>query len=184
MNDDLGPPKSRYVSTGLIRIVVSKPQPGFHHPASKREVLSMLKSIGPSASYGLRSIELKGSALATNSRPVFGRYCVPGRIILFAQPAGQWRVNGVLKADLVRQMERAGARLTRLADIGVTLVDWAPGALKRFMLEEVLLHELGHHVLQHYKGKRRARVARTRDHEAFAARFAEKQGETLKKGRS
>jgi Zn-dependent peptidase ImmA (M78 family) len=40
------------------------------------------------------------------------------------------------------------------------------------MLEEILLHELGHHVLQHEKGKRPERIARTRDHEAFARRFA------------
>jgi Zn-dependent peptidase ImmA (M78 family) len=38
----------------------------------------------------------------------------------------------------------------------------------------VLLHEIGHHILQQHKGKRRPRIARTRDHEAFAARFAEK----------
>jgi RNA-splicing ligase RtcB len=48
-------------------------------------------------------------------------------------------------------------------------------ALKHFMLEGVLLHELGHHVLQHYKGKRPVRIARTRDHEAAAERFASRQ---------
>jgi hypothetical protein len=36
----------------------------------------------------------------------------------------------------------------------------------------VLMHEVGHHLIQQYKGKRRARVARTRDHEAFADGFA------------
>ena len=40
------------------------------------------------------------------------------------------------------------------------------------MLRDVLLHEIGHHVLQHGKGKRGVRIARTRDHEAFATRFA------------
>jgi Zn-dependent peptidase ImmA (M78 family) len=40
------------------------------------------------------------------------------------------------------------------------------------MLFDVLMHEVGHHVIQQYKGKRPARVARTKDHEALAERFA------------
>jgi hypothetical protein len=40
------------------------------------------------------------------------------------------------------------------------------------MLFDVLLHEIGHHLIQQYRGKRTARVARTRDHEACADRFA------------
>jgi Zn-dependent peptidase ImmA (M78 family) len=40
------------------------------------------------------------------------------------------------------------------------------------MLFDVLMHEVGHHLIQHHKGKRQARVARTRDHEAFADAFA------------
>jgi len=71
-----------------------------------------------------------------------------------------------------------------IAECHETLVDWPQDTLWRFMLEEVLLHELGHHVLQHHKGKRPERIARTRDHEAFAARFAEKQRAALLKGRS
>jgi len=82
---------------------------------------------------------------------------------------------GLLRADVAYRLERAGAVVTRLAEVGATLVDWPLDTLRRFMLEEVLLNELGHHVLQHYKGKRPQRIARTRDHEAFAARFADTQ---------
>ena len=143
----------------------------------------MLKAVGPAAFYGLRSIELARSpANASISAPVFGRYCAPGRIILFEQPLPPWRVSGLLKGDMARRLERAGAVLTRLTDVGATFVEWPEDALRRFMLEEVLLHELGHHVLQHHKGKRPKRVARTRDHEAFAARFADKQRAALMKG--
>lgn len=166
-----------------VRIVVSECRPGFHHPAGKRDVLEMLKAVGPVALYGLRSIELARSpANGSTSSPVFGRYCVPGRIILFEQPKPPWRLTGLLKSDVVRRLERAGAVLTLMADVGATLVDWPQNTLRRFMLEEVLLHELGHHVLQHHKGKRPERIARTRDHEAFAARFAEKQRGALMKG--
>ena len=52
------------------------------------------------------------------------------------------------------------------------LVSWPGKTLRDFMLFDVLMHEIGHHLIQQYKGKRRARVARTRDHEAFAAHFA------------
>jgi hypothetical protein len=48
--------------------------------------------------------------------------------------------------------------------------------LRKFVLCDVLLHELGHHRLQHEKGKRLARIARTRDHEAYATRIARRYG--------
>jgi len=168
-----------------LRIVVRKSHPGFHHPANKRDVLEMLKAIGPVAFYGLRSIELARSpANASISKPMFGRYCVPGRIILFEQPSPPWRLSGLLKGDVVRRLERAGAVVTRLTDVDAALVLWAHDTLRQFMLEEVLLHELGHHVLQHHKGKRPVRVARTRDHESFAARFTEKHRLAVMKERS
>ena len=168
-----------------LRIVVRESRPGFHHPADKQAVLEMLKAVGPVAFYGLRSIELARSpANASISTPVFGRYYAPDRIILFEQPMSPWRMSGLLKGDVARRLERAGAVVTRLRDVGATLVLWPPDTLRRFMLEEVLLHELGHHVLQHHKGKRPVRVARTRDHESFAARFAEKHRHALMKGRS
>src|SRR5207237_6278007 len=133
-------------------------------------------AVGPVAFYGLRSIELARSpANASISMPVFGRYCVPGRIILFEQPLQPWRLSGLLKGSVARRLERAGAVVTRLTDVGATLVLWPHDTLRWFMLEDVLLHESGHHVLQHYKGKSKVRIARTRDHEAFAARFADKE---------
>jgi len=164
---------------------VRKSRPGFHHPADKQDVLEVLKAVGPVAFYGLRSIEFARSpANGSISTLVLGRYCLPGRIILFEQPLPPWRLSGLLKGDVVRRLERAHAVVTRLRDVGATLVHWPHDTLRRFMLEEVLLHELGHHELQHHKGKRPVRVARTRDHESFAARFAEKHRLALTKGRN
>lgn len=166
-----------------VRITVRTPRTGFHHPAGEQDVLEMLKAIGLVAFYGLRSVDFARSPTnGSISAPVFGRYCVPGRIILFEQPMPPWRLPGLVEDDVVRRFWRAGAVLTLLTDVGATLVDWPRDTLRRFMLEEVLLHELGHHVLQQHKGKRPVRIARTRDHEAFAARFAEKQRAALKKG--
>jgi hypothetical protein len=56
----------------------------------------------------------------------------------------------------------------------LTVVTWPGATLRDFMLFDVLMHEIGHHLIQQYKGKRPARVVRTRDHEAFADRFAER----------
>ena len=70
------------------------------------------------------------------------------------------------------QFKMFGAAVTIQRDLQMTTVEWPKDSLKRFMLEGVLLHELGHHVLQQYQGKRPVRMARTRDHEATADRFA------------
>jgi hypothetical protein len=162
------------------RIIWRQPRPGFHHAITKRDVLELLEAIGPIAVYGLRSIEfarVPASNRATSL--VFGRYKVPGRILLFEQAFPPWRLHGRLAKKDVERFEQAGARVCQMPQSVVTSVDWPAGALRRFMLEQVLLHELGHHVLQHHKGKRLARIARTRDHEAFAALFATRQLQVL-----
>jgi len=53
-----------------------------------------------------------------------------------------------------------------------TVVTWPGRTLREFMLFDVLMHEVGHHLVQQYKGKRLARVLRTGEHEALADRFA------------
>ena len=137
----------------------------------------MLRALGPVACYGLQSVELgRGAAPDTGKAPskvlVFGRYHAPGRIVLCEQPLPPWRLPAAVRGQAARRLQRAGAVLTPLAGGGAALVEWPRDTLRIFMLAEVLLHELGHHVLQRDKGKRLARIARTRDHEAFARRLA------------
>jgi hypothetical protein len=115
---------------------------------------------------------IRALAITKVSTPVFGRYEAPGKIVLFEQPLPPWRVPGLLGNESRDRFERARAVISPMPQSGATLVDWPDDTLQLFMLEAVLLHELGHHVLQHYKGKRLARIARTKDHEAFAALFA------------
>jgi hypothetical protein len=166
-----------------VRIIVHPPRAGFHHPAGKRHLLELLNAVGTIARYGLRTVELARSLGAgTASTPVFGRYCSPGRVILFEQPVPPWRFLGRLQETTVRRFERVGAIVTLSGHVGATLVHWPKETLRCFMLEDVFLHELGHHVLQHYKGKRSVRTARTRDHEAFANRFVEKHRSIVKAG--
>jgi hypothetical protein len=164
-----------------LRIITRQPNSGFHHPVGKNEVLGFLKSLGSLAIYGLRIIELARSPAPTDvTSMVFGRYEVPGRILLIEQPASPWRLPGILKHADMDRLERSGAIITAHLGLRMTLVEWPDNSLKRFMLEEVLLHELGHHILQHHKGKRPARIARTKDHEASAERFAIRQRSLLR----
>jgi hypothetical protein len=162
------------------RVIVKLPRSGFHHPAGKKEILNVLNAFWPLSYYGVRSIELRQTPANTSaSALLFGRYST-GRIVLFEQPLPPWRFPGLLKNAVVTRLKRAGAVLTTLTEADATIVDWPNGTLRNFMLEEVLLHELGHHVLQHHKGKRTVRIARTSDHESFARRFAEKRLAMLK----
>jgi hypothetical protein len=164
-------------------MVTRRPRRGFHHPADEKDILELLNEVGPVALYGLRVVELARLPDSLGGELVLGRYCVPGRIILYEQPEPPWLLRGRISSSAARRLERAGAILALLPDVGATVVDWPGGTLRRFMLEEVLLHEVGHHVLQHHKGKRPARIARAKDHEAFAARFAERQRAALRKSR-
>jgi len=164
-----------------LRIIRRQPNSGFHHPVGKNELLGFLNSLGSLAIYGVRIIELARSPAPTNlSSMVFGRYEVPGKILLYEQPESPWRLPGILKHADMDRLERSGAIINAQPGLRMTLVEWPDNSLKRFMLEEVLLHELGHHILQHHKGKRPARIARTKDHEASAERFAIRQRSLLR----
>jgi hypothetical protein len=179
------PSADRLNGPSRLRIIVRPPRNGFHHPAGEPAILALLNNLGPVAYYGLRTIEMARAPANASAAAglLFGRYHVPGRIVLYEQPAPPWRLPGLPGAEVTRRLKRAGAAVNVLRGAGATLVNWPRGALRRFMLEEVLLHELGHHVLQQHKGKRPVRVARTRDHEDFAARFARKQRMRLRKQR-
>lgn len=157
-----------------LRIVVRPAAPGLHHPAGRGDVRRVLEEVGPVGAYGLRSVELVAPprpAPAGRDRLVFGRLVAPGRVLLFAQPVPPWRLAGRLAVADARRLERAGAVLHRHGALGATTVAWPGESLRRFMLHDVLLHEIGHHILQHNAGKRSGVIARTRDHESAAGRF-------------
>ena len=53
-----------------------------------------------------------------------------------------------------------------------TRVEWPDETLRDFVLFDGLMHEIGHHLVQHHRGKRSRRVMRTTDHERYAEAFA------------
>jgi hypothetical protein len=157
----------------LPRVVVKRPRVGYFHPASKTDILNLLRFFGEECTYGLRSIELvQGNRPSRGGRLLLGALIVPGRIVLYDQPPSPWRLPGILSTREQERLRRAGAVVELISETNQTVVSWQGDTLRDFMLFDVLMHEIGHHLLQHDKGKRRERVARTRDHEAFADRFA------------
>ena len=157
----------------LPRLIVKRPRTGYFHPASKAEILDLLRFFGVICTYGLRTIELRQSGLGYRGGGVlFGTLLVPGRIVLYEQPFSPWLLPGRFSAEEQEKVCRAGAQVESISEPSQTIVSWPADTLRDFMLFDVLMHEIGHHVLQHQKGKRRERVARTADHEALAERFA------------
>ncbi|MBI4602060.1 MAG: hypothetical protein HY721_08870 [Planctomycetes bacterium] len=156
----------------IPRIVVRRPRAGRVHPAGKSDIVALLSSLGPEGTYGVKSIELvEGDDAAPGGLVRLGRLSVPGRILLYDQRAPPWSFVGRLAEPVVARLAAAGAAVEESTDGLETVVRWPGKTLRDFMLFEGLLHGIGHHLLQHHKGKRTARVARSRDHEAFARRF-------------
>jgi hypothetical protein len=148
----------------LPRVRIHRPRKGYAHPASSAEIAALLRCVGEVGTYGLRAIELRqGPALR-----------VPGTVVLYDQPPSPWWLVGRLPQGEQARLRRAGATVEEWDGGRLTVVTWPGGTLRDFMLFDVLLHEIGHHLVQQYTGKRRGRVARTRDHEAFADWFAQR----------
>lgn len=168
--DVLPPARALTTDWPLPRIVETKPRAGFVHPASRANVVALLRFLGEPACYGLRTIAL---TRGTSTRPgeELGRLVGPGEIDLYDQPPSPWLLPGQLAPEEAARLAEAGARVEDYEGGGVA-VHWTETALRDFLLLNVLLHEIGHHVLQHESRRPAVRGARTRDHEAFADRFA------------
>jgi hypothetical protein len=157
----------------LPRVVVQRPSAGQYHPASKRDIIEVLRFFGEEHIYGLRRVVLaRTSAGPGRGRLIFGRLLVPGMIILYEQPRAPWVLPGSLAKKEWGRLARAGASIEQISRGLQTVVHWPGETLRDFMLFDVLMHEVAHHTLQQYTGKRPVRIARTTDHEAYADKFA------------
>ena len=155
------------------RIILQPPRSGFFHPAGPSDVLTILEFIGPEAVYGLQSIEF---LRATETRRLYslGQLEIPGRIIVYEQALTPWHISGIIGEEDVRKFRRSGADVEYRESPKATIINWPEDSLREFILLDVFVHEVGHHILQHNKGKRLQRIARTRDHELYAAELVEK----------
>jgi hypothetical protein len=153
------------------RIRVGRCRPGFFHPIGRGEIIEALAFFGPPARYGLRSIELRQSVGEEDGSITLARLLVPGVIVLYEQAMPPWLIRGELTQESKARLERAGAAVE--SEPAVTRVEWRGRSLPDFMLFEGLMHEIGHHLIQHHTGKRLARVMRTADQERRAEQFTE-----------
>lgn len=154
------------------RIKISRPRTGYLHPASKKDIMDFIEFFGEECFYGVKSIKLmQCSELDIEAGLLIASLRVPGIIVLYEQAEPPWLINGILPETQKRRMELCGAGIESVAENTQTVVHWSSSALKYFMLFEGLMHELGHHMMQQYSGKRNTQIIRTVDHEKFAAMF-------------
>jgi hypothetical protein len=146
-----------------------RPRPGFVHPAGPADIVAVLSFFEPAAAYGLRGIELRQQPMAGTGRAV-AALRVPGLVLLFEQPAPPWELTGQLTDAATARLKRAGAHVAT-GQAG-TRVDWPGSTLRDFMLFDGLMHEVGHHTIQHATRKQRTRAMRTIDHERRADLYA------------
>ena len=135
------------------RIVLQPPRLGFLHPAGRSDVLKILELLGSDGMYGLRSIEFLRTP-ETGAFHSFGHLEVPGRIMVYEQPLPPWHIPGAVAQHNALQFIRSGADMEYRESPATTIIDWPKDTLREFMLFDVILHEVGHHILQHNKGKK------------------------------
>jgi hypothetical protein len=157
---------------GLPRVIVQRPRPGRHHPAGRGDVERLLEFFGPEHYYGLRAVRLLRAPAAADGKLPLGRFQADGEIVLYEQPLPPWLLDAPLAPEEAERLLRAGAVIEAVNAGTRWHVDWPGTTLRDFLLLDVFLHEVGHHVLQHERRKPNQRIARTRDHEARADAFA------------
>jgi hypothetical protein len=118
--------------------------------------------------YGLRIIRLMGQPVTSSAGFVLGEYFLPGEIRLYAVPELPWDLPFRIPANEEATLAQFGAIIARDEDLGRTIVDWPGNALRDYTWRYVLAHEIGHHRLQHNRGRMRSSVSRRRDHQARA----------------
>ncbi len=155
----------------MPRVVMHEPRSGFHHPVRPDDIRKVLEHAGPTARYGLRLVELARQPDGGGSALAFGALVGPGHVRLFEQQA-EAVVTGALPPADRGWLTEGGAQVEVLGGGVQTRVVWPGDSLRRFVMLWVLPHELGHHVVQHNRGKRPVRVLRTREHELTAELFA------------
>jgi hypothetical protein len=162
------------------RIVWHAPGNGYLHPAGPADIRRFLQQLPPRCHYKLRSVELWPAPPRHSHRVLpLGRMLLPGRVILYAQPYPTWMLGGQLPDGEQARLRQAGATVRVDQHSSLTVVTWPAHSLRDFMLTDVLLHELAHHVLQVRRAEPAVPVARTSDHEAAAGGLRRRQAARL-----
>jgi hypothetical protein len=163
-------------SVVTTRIIRHAPGDGYAHPAGRADVRRFLDQLPARYRYKLHAIELRPvpPAGSPNARPL-GRLLPDGRVILYAQPHSPWVLGGLLTDHEQTRLTQAGAEVSMDCRSCLTIVTWPADRLRNFMLQDVLLHELAHHLLQVRRVTRAIPTTRASDHEAYAIGMTQRQ---------
>jgi hypothetical protein len=162
--------------SGAPLVVVAEPHPDFVCPVTEAELKEVLASIPRTFTAGLKAVfVLAGSKkLAKVSRRLFcyGAYSMDC-VCLTPHPKAymQQILRRPPSPSLLRELERAGVD-TQESRKGLVITFDLP-SLRRFYLQDVLMHEIGHHVDRRPRASRRTR-------EGFASWFASEYGYRLR----
>jgi hypothetical protein len=160
--DDDGAPR-------LPRIVLRRPRRGDIHPLSPARIRELLRALPVEQIYKLERIELRPRTCDIVGFP-FAEYFGPERmIVLYSLPTGEydWFYWLARKQEVQRILKLPDYARYRQTRYGVS-VHWdEPGSLARWLEEDVLMHELGHHWRNVYEATW-PRWRRRRDEERVA----------------
>jgi hypothetical protein len=124
-----------------VRLVADPPPKGYIYPCTIGDLKRQLRRVPPEYLEGLWQIRLSNQARRYRDRD--GDY-LDGEIRLFPYPERLIFPASPKPNDPWDQEWLAwGARV--VDDNGVRSLQWTPEALRRYILDHVLLHELGHH---------------------------------------
>jgi hypothetical protein len=140
--DDREPaPSAAAGPTRALRLLADPAPKGYIYPCTVGDLKRQLRRVPPEYLDGLWQIRLSNQVRRYRDRD--GDY-LDGEIRLFPYPERLIFPASPKPNDPWDQEWLAwGARI--VDDAGVRSLQWTPEALRRFILDHVLLHELGHH---------------------------------------
>lgn len=155
-------------------VYVAPLDPRFVRPASLEDVMGTLASVPVEFLMGLESVLILGGTGKQDRQAEGRRFCYgcywtsPKWICLYAFPRRllTWRLRESVRPSDLQPYRRAGVKCQ--SDRGRWTLEYDDESLRRFYLDTVLLHEIGHHVDRHNDPRP------TAESERFAVWFAQK----------
>jgi hypothetical protein len=118
---------------------VDKLPEGYVHPCTVKEIKQKLKTLPPEHLEGLKRIRLA----FRKSTPADAQYN-EGTITIFAVPKN-FIIRDAFDHKYVEEQKRFGARVKKVGRFHYETC-WRPEDYKAYILNHVLLHEIGHHI--------------------------------------
>ncbi|MGV8125450.1 MAG: hypothetical protein AB9903_19605 [Vulcanimicrobiota bacterium] len=163
---------SRSAAIALIKFVVDKLPGGYTFPCSVQEIKKVLQEIPLEHLNGIKRIRLSAQKVTLADASY-----IDGTINIYAVPRDlKFLYTEKPPESILREYSRFGARWDKLGDAWYCY--WKLDHYKRYILEHVLFHELGHHIDDFHSERR------SFGKEKFAERYALDLENRLKNGKT